>query len=65
MVRVTKKINSRRRGATRFPGIVADAARLGVNRIHLYLVLSGQRKSPPLTARYQKLQAAKTTGGAA
>lgn len=65
MPKVTKNLQRPRRGATRFPGIVADAARLGVNRIHLYLVLTGQRKSPPLTVRYQKLQAAKTTGGAA
>jgi hypothetical protein len=43
----------------RFPGIVEDARRLGVSRVHLYLVLIGDRKSPTLLARYQRLQAKK------
>ena len=30
----------------RFPGLVEHAKRLGVSRIHLYFVLSGQRESP-------------------
>ena len=40
---------------TRFPGICAAASALGVNRIHLYLVLSGQRESRRLMARWNDL----------
>jgi hypothetical protein len=40
----------------RFPGITADARRLKVTRIHLYLVLSGQRTSHRLLKRYAALQ---------
>jgi hypothetical protein len=43
----------------RFPGIVEDARRLGVSRVHLYLVLIGDRQSPTLLARYQRLKARK------
>lgn len=39
----------------RFPGIMRDAQRLKVSRIHLYLVLTGQRVSHRLLARYQAL----------
>lgn len=62
MAQSDKKIQRPRRRATRFPGIVADAARLGVSRIHLYYVLTGQRESRPLLARYRDLKA---KGGAA
>jgi hypothetical protein len=40
----------------RFPGIVSDAQRLGVHRIHLYLVLTGQRQSRRLMERYRALR---------
>jgi hypothetical protein len=40
----------------RFPGITRAAERLKVTRIHLYLVLSGQRTSHRLLMRYQALQ---------
>ena len=33
---------ARKRPATRFPGITADARALGVNRITLYRVLTGE-----------------------
>lgn len=46
-----------RRGKTRFPGLVADAKALGVSRVHLWLVLTGQRQSARLTARYEVLKA--------
>lgn len=39
----------------RFPGICAAARELGVTRVHLYLVLTGQRESRNLTARYRAL----------
>ena len=39
----------------RFPGITRDAKRLNVSRIHLYLVLTGQRTSHRLLRRYQAL----------
>lgn len=41
----------------KFPGIGADAAKLGVNRITLYKVLRGQWKSKTLLARYRALKA--------
>ena len=41
----------------RFPGITAAARRLKVTRIHLYLVLSGQRTSHSLLKRYEALRA--------
>lgn len=40
----------------KFPGICEDAKALGVSRIHLYLVLTGQRMSHRLTSRYNALQ---------
>ena len=33
----------------RFPGLVEHAKRLGVSRIHLYFVLTGQRVSPRIS----------------
>lgn len=52
----TKKQNiSRRKKIIRFPGICRHAEELGVTRIHLYLVLSGQRPSRRLMSRYQTL----------
>lgn len=36
--------------AQRFPGIVARARALGVSRIHLYYVLTGERRSPRIEA---------------
>lgn len=42
----------------RFPGIVSDAAALGVSRIHLYLVLTGERRSRSLLTRYKALKRA-------
>jgi hypothetical protein len=42
----------------RFKGIVRDAEILGVSRIHLYRVLTGERRSP-LLARYRDLQRSK------
>jgi hypothetical protein len=40
----------------RFPGIIDAARRLGVSRVHLYLVLSGRRESRSLTLRYHALR---------
>jgi len=53
-----KEVKPVKRGKTRFPGIGKDAKRLGVNRIHLYLVLSGERISHSLLARYTALKGA-------
>jgi hypothetical protein len=39
----------------RFPGIVESARKLKVSRIHLYLVLTGQRQSRRLMQRYSRL----------
>ncbi len=45
-----------RRGRGRFPGIGADAAKLGVSRVHLWLVLTGRRTSHSLRSRYHALK---------
>lgn len=45
------------RPAIQFPGITHAAKRLKVTRIHLYLVLSGQRTSHRLLKRYEALAA--------
>jgi hypothetical protein len=37
------------RKGTRFPGINSFARQLGVGRVHVYRVLTGQRKSPRVT----------------
>lgn len=39
----------------RFPGICRHAKALGVHRIHLYLVLSGGRRSASLLRRYNAI----------
>ena len=44
------------RPGTRFPGIVGDAATLGVEKSHLYRVLTGARESRSLLARYKALK---------
>jgi hypothetical protein len=41
----------------RFPGLMAASAALGVNRTHLYKVLSNKRSSKRLLARYKALKA--------
>ncbi len=46
-----------RSGQARFPGIAGHARSLGVSRTHLYLVLTGQRKSVRLTTAYERLTA--------
>lgn len=48
-------MNQTRQNRVRFPGIIRDAKRLNVSRIHLYLVLTGQRTSHRLLRRYQAL----------
>lgn len=53
-----KKGNTRRRRVINFPGIGNQADQLGVNRIHLWKVLTGRRESRSLMARYEQL-----TGG--
>lgn len=45
--------------APRIAGIVADAEKLGVSRIHLYKVLRGKRQSKSLIRRYRELQKTK------
>ncbi|MBQ9727337.1 MAG: hypothetical protein IJV65_07515 [Kiritimatiellae bacterium] len=45
------------RRRTRFPHIGKAAAQLGVERTHLWRVLTGERKSASLLARYEALAA--------
>lgn len=40
----------------KYRGLVADAAMLGVHHNHLYMVLSGRRKSTSLLRRYRALK---------
>jgi hypothetical protein len=47
--KVTPK--KRRRGV-RFPGIAGFSRQLGVDRVHVYRVLTGQRKSPRITSAW-------------
>lgn len=42
--------------SVRFPGLINDAAALGVHRNHLYLVLCGKRQSSRLLSRYLRLK---------
>ena len=44
-----------KRGDTRFPGIKRHAQKLGVSRVHLFLVLTGKRTSESLRQRYNEL----------
>jgi len=43
-----------KRKIIRFPGIVEHARHLGVSRIHLYFVLTGERRSPRIEAYMNK-----------
>jgi hypothetical protein len=52
-----RKKNTKKR--IRFAGIGAAAAKLEVNRIHLYRVLKGERHSPLLLKRARALMAKK------
>lgn len=47
----------------RFEGIIADARRLGVDRTHLYRVLTGKRESKELLKRYISLKAKRSKKG--
>lgn len=55
MLRATSK-NVKRKRRVRFPDIIQDARALGVDRVHLYRVLVGQRRSHSLLARYCDLK---------
>ncbi|HMP73851.1 MAG TPA: hypothetical protein PKE55_11375 [Kiritimatiellia bacterium] len=49
-----KLIRGRNRN-TRFPGICEHARKLGVSRVHLWYVLTGERKSPRIEQYFAKL----------
>ena len=53
-LRKTKKPGPR--GKTKFKNIGRDCQALGVSRIHLWFVLTGQRESEGLMARYEALK---------
>lgn len=53
MIRETSNTKKRE---IRFPGICGAAKQLGVNRVHLYLVLSGQRESKRLLNGLKKIK---------
>lgn len=46
----------RRRGDTKYPGIVEAARVLKVNRSHIYRVLEGERRSPRVEAYFARLK---------
>ena len=56
MLRETKPAKQAKPSRVKYAGIMADAASLGVHRIHLYLVLSGRRESRSLLRRYRQLK---------
>lgn len=56
MLRERTNKASKNRGPTKYRGIVRDATELGVSRIHLWYVLTGQRESIPLLKRYRELK---------
>lgn len=51
-----KRNGNPEKGRVRFPGIIEDAQVLGVDRTHLYRVLTGQRPSKRLLAAYKNLK---------
>jgi hypothetical protein len=57
MPRIPEKAKAKKapRGDTRFPSIVRHAAALECSRVHLFLVLIGERTSPRLLSGYKKL----------
>ena len=63
MMRAASEKNTAKR-QIRFPGIVADAARLNVNRNTLYKCLCGIWNLPGLRSRYEKLKAGESPGKA-
>ena len=53
----SEKPTRKQRGRkTNFPGITADAKRLGVNRSTLWRTLTGEWNLPGLRSRYHQLQ---------
>jgi len=43
-------------GRVKYPGISEHARRLGVSRLHLWMVLQGRRESRRLMERYRRLE---------
>jgi hypothetical protein len=50
----TKKSTKAKKRQVRFPGIITDAKALGVHRVTLYRMFTGEWKLPGLSARYRK-----------
>jgi DNA-binding phage protein len=51
-----RRKSTKKRRVVRFAGICAAARELGVTRIHLYRVLTKERRSPGLMTRYRALK---------
>jgi len=57
MIRRNKNSGQRKKTrVVRWPGLCKAAADLGYNRTHLYLVLTGQRRSLRTTRRFEEWQ---------
>lgn len=56
MLRETPRKTKQKAGRVKYVGIVSDAAVLGVDRIHLWKVLTGRRRSDSLLTRYYALK---------
>jgi hypothetical protein len=56
MLRTTGRKTKQKQGRVKYVGIVADAKKLGVNRVTLWRVLAGEWQSRSLTKRYQELK---------
>lgn len=54
MHKLPKQIEPKKKRAIRFPGIVRHAQALGVSRVHLWFVLTGERRSPRIEAYASK-----------
>ena len=55
--------NLKKKQKPQFLGIVKDAEILGVDRIHLWKVLTGNRESARLMRRYRELKARQAEKG--
>lgn len=56
MLQATHRKDKQNKGRVKYVRIVRDALALGVDRTHLYRVLTGERQSRSLLRRYRELK---------
>jgi hypothetical protein len=59
-----KKPDQPRKRLVKYPGIMEDARKLGINRTYLWLCLEGRATSAPVLRRYAELKASQNGGAA-